>query len=131
MVTTSEQELLEKLQDLIDRHLDDEDYRYGICEAYNLVADHFQNTYHAGDIYWVVMENPITKERYVQKLKLYRINQTSQKTAYCFTDRLRAVGANLDHVLTLSSPRSMKLRVYKTEEEAQRNINIAFTNRGG
>ena len=59
-------------------------------------------------------------------MKLYRINQT-KRTSYCFTKDL-SNNKNPNPDLVLNSKGSLKMRVFKTREEAEKGKKIFMIN---
>ena len=75
-------------------------YIIGLSDALEMAKEH--NKYQVGKIYYVVIPQDMG-EPIVEKMKLYRINQTQQKKSYCFTKQLKATIPNPDLVLNNES----------------------------
>lgn len=103
-------------------------YVSGLSDALEIVKQHYNNMYQVGKIYYVIVKDNYRDCNTVQRMILYRINQTPLKTSYCFSSDF--VSKHIPHPdLILYSEQSLRLRVYRTMEEAKRNLQIAFTNR--
>ena len=94
-------------------------YLAGLADALEIVKK-YQNEYVVGDCYYIIMPPP----RYqvgnrVFKMQLYKITGKNNRKYYCFSTSINSKFPGND--LTLSSLSSLKMRVYKTKEEAERN----------
>lgn len=103
-----------------------EHYIAGLSDALDIVKANIENSYVIGNTYFVLMPDGKYNTKVVE-MRLYKINK-KKRCCYCFTERLNNFNyPNPD--LVLSSETSLKLRVYKTKEEAERNKNNNFWRR--
>ena len=69
-----------------------------------------------------LMANPNGKHNNeVEEMKLYKINK-HKRCYYCFTRQLKSDCYSNNPDLVLSSEASLKLRVYRTRQEAEKKI---------
>lgn len=97
-----------------------EHYIAGLSDALDIVKTHIEDGYIIGNTYFVLMPDGKYNTKVVE-MRLYKINK-KKRCCYCFTEQLKNFNyPNPD--LVLSSETSLKLRVYKTKEEADINKN--------
>lgn len=97
-----------------------EHYVAGLSDALGIIMNHLNKQLTVGSEYYVVMpEDDITNK--IVKMRLYKITQ-KRKFYYSFTTDTRLQYPTND--LTLSNEQSIKLRVYNSEEEAEKNKHI-------
>lgn len=103
-----------------------ESYVAGLADALEIIKETINGGLVIGEIYYVLMPKGET-EATIVPMKLYRINQKTKKS-YCFSKELR----DYNHLyspspdLVLYSQTSIKLRVFKSREEAEKNMNILW-----
>lgn len=114
------------LETSINMTTEQEHYIAGLSDALDIVKANIENSYVIGNTYFVLMPDGKYNTKVVE-MRLYKINK-KKRCCYCFTERLNNFNyPNPD--LVLSSETSLKLRVYKTKEEAERNKNNNFWRR--
>lgn len=114
-------ELQEKIQLEIAGIKDDcqEHYVAGLSDALGIVKSHMKDELTVGNTYYVIMPLDSATNQII-KMRLYKITQ-KRKFYYSFTN----IKSNYpQNDLTLSSAKSLKLRVFDTEEEAEKNKDI-------
>lgn len=95
-----------------------EHYVAGLSDALNIIKTNIEDDYIIGNTYFILMPDGKHNTKVVE-MRLYKINR-QKRCCYCFTKQLDSFHyPNPD--LVLSSEASLKLRVYKTKEEAERN----------
>lgn len=103
-----------------------ESYVSGLADALEIVKEVINNDLVIGETYYVLMPKG-ESEAEIVPMQLYRINH-KKKIAYCFSKNL----SNITHCypsspdLVLYNQTSIKLRVYRSREEAERNMNILW-----
>ena len=97
-----------------------EHYVAGLSDALGIITQHLNEQLTVGTEYYVIMPEDSTTNKIV-KMRLYKITQ-KRKFYYSFTADKRLNCPTND--LTLSNLQSIKMRVHKTEEEAEKNKNI-------
>jgi len=98
-----------------------EHYVAGLSDALGIIMNHLNKQLTVGSEYYVVMpEDDITNK--VVKMRLYKITQ-KRKFYYSFTISGTQAGQPTND-LTLSNPKSLQMRVFNTEEEAEKNKGI-------
>ena len=114
-------ELQEKIQLEMAGIKDDcqEHYVAGLSDALGIIKNHMKDELTVGNTYYVIMPlDSVTNQ--IIKMRLYKITQ-KRKFYYSFTN----IKSNYpQNDLTLSSAKSLKLRVFDTEEEAEKNKDI-------
>lgn len=95
-----------------------EHYVAGLSDALNMIISHLKDEYIVGNSYYVLMPQDDYLNTII-KMRLYKITQKN-KYYYSFTKSPNFYHPTND--LTLSNPNSLKLRVYKTKQEAEINI---------
>lgn len=114
------------LETSFDMTSEQEHYIAGLSDALDIVKAHIEDNYIIGNTYFVLMPDGKYNTKVVE-MRLYKINK-KKRCYYCFTKQLKNLNyPNPD--LVLSSETSLKLRVYKTKEEAERNKNNNFWRR--
>lgn len=114
-------ELQEKIQLEMAGIKDDcqEHYVAGLSDALGIVKSHMRDELTVGNTYYVIMPLDSATNQII-KMRLYKITQ-KRKFYYSFTN----IKSNYpQNDLTLSSAKSLKLRVFDTEEEAEKNKDI-------
>lgn len=102
-----------------------EHYVTGLSDALGIIMHHLNEQLTVGSEYYVVMpEDAVTNK--VVKMRLYKITQKN-KLYYSFTADKRLNCPTND--LTLSNPQSIKMRVFETEEEAEKHKSIMIWRR--
>lgn len=95
-------------------------YVAGLSDALNIITDCLNKQLMVGSEYYVIMPEDTTTNKVV-KMRLYKITQKA-KFYYSFTADKRLNRPSND--LTLSNPQSIKMRIFDTEEEAEKNKSI-------
>jgi hypothetical protein len=96
-----------------------EHYLAGLSDALGIIADCANKDLTVGNTYYVIMPLDSATNQII-KMRLYKITQ-KRKFYYSFTN----IKSNYpQNDLTLSSAKSLKLRVFDTEEEAEKNKDI-------
>lgn len=95
-------------------------YVIGLADALEIVKEISEERYVIGRTYYVLIPDKLYGVN-VEPMKLYRINH-KKRTSYCFTRHL--TGNEVTPDLVLNSEGSLKLRVFNTREEAEKNKNI-------
>lgn len=98
-------------------------YISGLSDALEIVKK-YNNQYVIGHIYYVIVFDKQDNAD-IKRMKLYRINQKS-KTSYCFSYDIEE---NPHCDLVLYNTNSLKIRVHKTLEEAEKHKSIAVVSR--
>ena len=114
-------ELQEKIQLEMAGIKDDcqEHYVAGLSDALGIIKNHMKDELTLGNTYYVIMPLDSATNQII-KMRLYKITQ-KRKFYYSFTN----IKSNYpQNDLTLSSAKSLKLRVFDTEEEAEKNKDI-------
>ena len=114
-------ELQEKIQLEMAGIKDDcqEHYVAGLSDALGIIKNHMKDELTVGNAYYVIMPLDSATNQII-KMRLYKITQ-KRKFYYSFTN----IKSNYpQNDLTLSSAKSLKLRVFDTEEEAEKNKDI-------
>ena len=114
-------ELQEKIQLEMAGIKDDcqEHYVAGLSDALGIIKNHMKDELTVGNTYYVIMPLDSATNQII-KMRLYKITQ-KRKFYYSFTN----IKSNYpQNDLTLSSAKSLKLRVFDTEEEAEKNKDI-------
>ena len=130
-VLTNIHTAIKTIQDKItaesSKTLDDchEHYLAGLSDALEIVKDCANNDLVVGNTYYVVMPQDEATNTIV-KMRLYKITQ-KHKLYYSFTADSRLKYPSND--LTLSNPQSIKMRIFETEEEAEKNKDIMIWRR--
>ena len=95
-------------------------YIAGLSDALDIVLKYSDDDYTIGKRYFVLMPDGKHHAK-IEEMRLYRITH-KKRDCYCFT-RLLGNATNCESPsLVLSSKSSLLLRVYKTKEEAEQNI---------
>ena len=97
-----------------------EHYVAGLSDALGIITTYLKDELEVGKVYYVIMPEDETTNKVV-KMRLYKITQKA-KFYYSFTSDKRLNYPSND--LTLSNPNSIKLRIFTTEEEAEKNKGI-------
>lgn len=93
-------------------------YVAGLSDALDIIKSYIENSYIIGNTYFVLMPDGKHNNKVVE-MRLYKINR-KKRCCYCFTAQLKDTNCpNPD--LVLSNETNLKLRVYKTKEEAEKN----------
>lgn len=130
-VLTNIQFAIKEIQDKITtesaRTLDEchEHYLAGLSDALGIIADYANKDLVVGNTYYVVMPQDEATNKVVQ-MRLYKITQ-KRKMFYSFTAEINTMRNSND--LTLSNQHSIKMRVFKTQEEAEAHKDIMFWRR--
>lgn len=96
-----------------------EHYVAGLSDALGIIKNHMKDELTVGNTYYVIMPLDSATNQII-KMRLYKITQ-KRKFYYSFTN----IKSNCpQNDLTLSSAKSLKLRVFDTEEEAEKNKDI-------
>ena len=96
-----------------------EHYVTGLSDALGIIKNHMKDELTVGNTYYVIMPLDSATNQII-KMRLYKITQ-KRKFYYSFTN----IKSNYpQNDLTLSSAKSLKLRVFDTEEEAEKNKDI-------
>lgn len=114
-------ELQEKIQLEMAGIKDDcqEHYVAGLSDALGIIKNHMKDELTVGNTYYVIMPLDSATNQII-KMRLYKITQ-KRKFYYSFTN----IKSNYpQNDLTLSSAKSLKLRVFDTEEKAEKNKDI-------
>lgn len=114
-------ELQEKIQLEMAGIKDDcqEHYVAGLSDALGIIKNHMKDELTVGNTYYVIMPLDSATNQII-KMRLYKITQ-KRKFYYSFTN----IKSNYpQNDLTLSSAKSLKLRVFDTNEEAEKNKDI-------
>ena len=114
-------ELQEKIQLEMAGIKDDcqEHYVAGLSDALGIIKNHMKDELTVGNTYYVIIPLDSATNQVI-KMRLYKITQ-KRKFYYSFTN----IKSNYpQNDLTLSSAKSLKLRVFDTEEEAEKNKDI-------
>lgn len=125
-VLTNIHTAIKTIQDKItaesSKTLDDchEHYLAGLSDALEIVKDCANNDLVVGNTYYVVMPQDEATNTIV-KMRLYKITQ-KRKMFYSFTAEINTMRNSND--LTLSNQHSIKMRVFKTQEEAEAHKDI-------
>lgn len=125
-VLTNIQFAIKAIQDKITtesvRTLDEchEHYLAGLSDALGIIADYANKDLVVGNTYYVVMPQDEATNKVVQ-MRLYKITQ-KYKMYYSFTADINNMRNRND--LTLSNQQSIKMRVFKTREEAEAHKDI-------
>jgi len=94
-------------------------YLAGLADALEIIKK-YENEYIVGNCYYVIMPpSHYETDNKVLKMQLYKITGKNNRKYYCFSTYINSKYPGND--LTLSSQGSLKLRVYKTKEEAEKN----------
>lgn len=94
-------------------------YVAGLSDALGIIKNHMKDELTVGNTYYVIMPLDSATNQII-KMRLYKITQ-KRKFYYSFTN----IKSNYpQNDLTLSSAKSLKLRVFDTEEEAEKNKDI-------
>lgn len=102
-----------------------EHYITGLSDALDIIIHNLNEQLTVGSEYYVVMpEDAVTNK--VVKMRLYKITQKN-KFYYSFTTAKQLNCLTND--LTLSNLQSIKMRVFKTEEEAEKHKSIMIWRR--
>lgn len=109
--------ITEKLNILSEYH---EHYIAGLSDALEIITNCANNDLTVGNIYYVVMPQDEATNKIV-KMRLYKITQ-KRKMFYSFTTEIDCMKSSND--LTLSNQQSIKMRVFKTQEEAEAHKDI-------
>lgn len=88
-------------------------YTSGLADAIEIIEREKDDRYFVGQSYYVLLLDETTRDTIIVNMRLYRINQTENKTTYSFT-------ANGYPIVNLYSRAGLKNRVYYTYEEAER-----------
>jgi len=88
-------------------------YISGLADAIEIIEKEKEDQYFVGHDYYVLLFDGSNRETVIPKMRLYRINQTENKTTYSF----RAEGFP---IVNLYSQAGLKNRVYRTYEDAER-----------
>lgn len=102
-----------------------EHYVAGLSDALGIITEHLKNELEVGKSYYIIMPEDETTNKII-KMRLYKITQ-KQKLYYSFTADSRLKYPSND--LTLSNPQSIKMRVFETEEKAEKNKGIMIWRR--
>ena len=125
-VLTNIQFAIKAIQDKITtesvRTLDEchEHYLAGLSDALGIIADYANKDLVVGNTYYVVMPQDEATNKVVQ-MRLYKITQ-KYKMYYNFTADISNMRNSND--LMLSNQQSIKMRVFKTREEAEAHKDI-------
>lgn len=96
-----------------------EHYVARLSDALGIIKNHMKDELTVGNTYYVIMPLDSATNQII-KMRLYKITQ-KRKFYYSFTN----IKSNYpQNDLTLSSAKSLKLRVFDTEEEAEKNKDI-------
>lgn len=108
------------LETSINMTPEQESYVAGLSDALEIIKANIEDGYVIGNTYFVLMPDGSHDNKIVE-MRLYKINK-QKRCCYCFTKELQNFSyPNPD--LVLSSEASLKLRVYKTRQEAENNKN--------
>lgn len=107
------------LESSVNMTPEQEYYLAGLSDALNIVKANMEDGYVIGNTYFVLMPDGKHNNK-VEEMKLYKINK-HKRCCYCFTRQLKN-GWYSNPDLVLSSEASLKLRVYRTRQEAEKNI---------
>ena len=120
-------EIQEKISLEMAGNLNDcqEHYVAGLSDALGIIIEHLKDELEVGKSYYVIMPEDEATNKIV-KMRLYKITQ-KHKLYYSFTADSRLKYPSND--LTLSNPQSIKMRVFETEEEAEKNKGIMIWRR--
>lgn len=88
-------------------------YISGLADEIEIIEKEKDDQYYVGRDYYVLLFDESSRETVISKMRLYRINQTENKTTYSF----RAKGFL---IVNLYSRAGLKNRVYYTYEDAER-----------
>lgn len=119
------QKIIDKLNSMIamenstNMTSEQECYVDGLADAIQVIEEMLAEELIIGQTYFVIMYK--RDEPYIEKMKLYRINDRSRKT-YCFTKNIDSKSPTPD--LVLISEHSLKARVFNSREKAERGINL-------
>lgn len=115
-------ELQEKISLEMAGNLNDcqEHYVAGLSDALGIIIEHLKDELEVGKSYYVIMPEDETTNKIV-KMRLYKITQ-KYKMYYNFTADINNMRNRND--LTLSNQQSIKMRVFKTREEAESHKDI-------
>ena len=120
-ISSAINELQEKIKIEMAGIKDDcqEHYVAGLSDALGIIKNHMKDELTVGNTYYVIMPLDSATNQII-KMRLYKITQ-KRKFYYSFTN----IKSNYpQNDLTLSSAKSLKLRVFDTEEEAEKNKDI-------
>ncbi len=92
-------------------------YVSGLSDALEIVKSCYDSEFVIGRTYFVLTLDRFNNAR-VEKMRLYRINK-KKRMSYCFTRYLTGDVVKPD--LVLCSEGSLKLRVFTSREEAEKN----------
>ena len=100
-------------------------YVAGLSDALGIIKNHMKDELTVGNTYYVIMPLDSATNQII-KMRLYKITQ-KRKFYYSFTN----IKSNYpQNDLTLSSAKSLKLRVFDTEEEVEKNKDIMIWRSG-
>lgn len=103
-----------------------EHYVAGLSDALGIIMKHLSKQLTVGSEYYVVMpKDDITNQ--VVKMRLYKITQ-KRKFYFSFTSS-NAQSKYPTNDLTLSNPNSIQMRIFDSEEEAEKNKGIMIWRR--
>lgn len=106
------------LESSVDMTPKQEHYLLGLSDALDIIKANIEDGYVIGNTYFVLMPDGKHSNK-VEEMKLYKINK-HKRCCYCFTRQLKNEWCATPD-LVLSSEASLKLRVYKTKQEAEKN----------
>lgn len=114
-------ELQEKIKSEMSGIKDEKQEYYvaGLSDALGIIMDYLEKQLMVGEEYYIVMPDDDVSNKII-KMRLYKITQ-KRKIYYSFTANNTIHPTN---DLTLSNQNSIKMRVFKTEEEAEKNKHI-------
>ena len=88
-------------------------YISGLADAIEIIEKEKSDHYFVGNSYYVLLFDEEKRDTVIVKMRLYRINETENKTTYSFI-------AKGFPIVTLYSRAGLKNRVYYTYEDAER-----------
>lgn len=114
-------ELQEKIKKEISGIKDEKQEYYvaGLSDALGIIMNYLEKQLIVGEEYYVIMPEDDVSNKVI-KMRLYKITQ-KRKLYYSFTANNTIYPTN---DLTLSNQNSIKMRVFKTKEEAEKNKHI-------
>lgn len=98
----------------------DENYRLGMEDALNIILKHCDNGYEVGKTYYVIVKQDEISNTVV-RMCLYKICEFD-KIYYYFCKPTIIGKKSAD--LVLSNQKSLQMRVFKTQEEAEAKLDI-------
>lgn len=99
-------------------------YVAGLSDALDIVLKYSEEEFTLNKRYFVLMPDGYHHAK-IEEMKLYKIT-SRKRECYCFTRKLNDPFCNVTPDLVLSSKDSLLLRVYKTREDAEKNIDCLW-----